>query len=87
MKSKITGLVILLLIFLISASSFAAQYKFTPRAAVRETYNDNIFLTDKNTVDDFITSLSAGGTFQALGKTSGLELISDPSYQWFADNQ
>jgi hypothetical protein len=86
MKSKIVGLVIPITVFLITIDAFAAQYNFTPRAAVRETYNDNIFLTDKNKEDDFITSLSAGGTFQALGKTSGLELISDPSYQWFADN-
>ena len=86
MKSKTISLVILLLIFLISASSFAAQYNFTPRTSVRETYTDNVFLTDKNKEDDFITGVYAGGTFQALGKTSGLELISDPSYQWFANN-
>ena len=86
MKSKITSLVVLLLIFLISTSTFAAQYNFTPRTSVRETYTDNVFLTDKNKEDDYITSISAGGTFQALGKTSGLELISDPSYQWFRND-
>jgi len=85
MKSKITGLVILLLIFLISAPSFAAQYNFTPRTSVGETYTDNVFLTDKNKEDDYITGVSVGGTFSALGKTSGLELISDPSYQWYAN--
>jgi hypothetical protein len=86
MKPKIVGLVILIAVFLITIDAFAAQYTFTPRVSAREEYNDNIFLTENNTEDDFITSVSVGGTFQALGKTSGLELISDPSYNWFADN-
>ena len=86
MKPKIVGLVILITVFLITIDAFAAQYNFTPRTSVRETYTDNVFLTDKNKEDDFITGVYAGGTFQALGKTSGLELISDPSYQWFANN-
>ena len=79
MKPKIVGLVILITVFLITIDAFAAQYNFTPRTSVRETYTDNVFLTDKNKEDDFITGVYAGGTFQALGKTSGLELISDPS--------
>ena len=86
MKPKIIGLVILITVFLITIDAFAAQFNFTPRVSAREEYNDNIFLTENNTEDDFITSVSAGGTFQALGKTSGLELISDPSYNWFADS-
>ncbi len=85
MKSKTTGLVILLLIFLISTSAFAAQFNFTPKVFARETYTDNVFLTENDKEDDFITSVSAGGTFQALGKTSGLKLVSNPSYQWFAN--
>ena len=78
MKSKITGLVILLLISLISASAFAAQYNFTPRVSARETYTDNVFLTDKNKEDDFITDVSAGGTFSILGKTNGMIFDFDP---------
>ena len=48
MKSKTTGLVILLSIFLISTSAFAAQTTFTPRVSAKETYTDNVFLRDKN---------------------------------------
>ena len=86
MKSKITGPVILLSIFLISTSAFAAQYNFTPRVSAKETYTDNVFLTDKNREDDYITEASAGGTFSILGRTSGMDLSFDPGYRWYADN-
>ncbi len=86
MKSKITGPVILLSIFLISTSAFAAQYIFTPRVSARETYTDNVFLRDNNTEDDFITDVSAGGTFSILEKTSGMDLSFDPGYRWYADD-
>ena len=86
MKSKITGLAILLLIFLISTSAFAAQYTFTPRTSIRETYTDNVNLTENNTEDDYITNVSAGGTLSVLGKTSGMDLSFDPGYNWFANN-
>ena len=86
MKSKIIGLVILLSIILISTSAFAAQFKFTPRVSATETYTDNVFLTDKNTEDDFLTRVSAGGTFSILGKTSGMDLVFDPGYVSFANS-
>jgi len=85
MKSKITGPVILLLIFIVSTSAFSAQYTFTPRVSASETYTDNIDLTGNNTQDDFITEASAGGTFSILGKTSGMDLSFDPSYVWYQD--
>ena len=72
MKFKFLGLLILLSIFLIGTSVFAAQYNFTPRVTARETYSDNIFLTDSDKDDDFITDVSAGGTFSILDKTSGM---------------
>jgi len=84
MKFKIAGLVVLLPIFLISTSAFAVRYSFTTRATVRETYTDNVFLTDKNTVDDYITDISAGGTLSILARTSGMNLSFDPGYRWYA---
>ena len=86
MKFKLLSLVILLSIFLISTSAFAAQYTFTPRVSVTETYTDNVFLTDKNTEDDFLNRVSAGGTFSILGKTSGMNLSFDPGYVSFANS-
>jgi hypothetical protein len=86
MKPKLLSLVILISIFLLGSNAFAAQYNFTPRVTAKETYTDNVFLTDKNTEDDFITEASAGGTFSILGKTSGMDLSFDPGYRWYADN-
>jgi len=85
MKIKLLGLSILLLVYLVGTSVFAAQVNFTPRVSARETYTDNVFLTDKDKVDDFITRVSAGGTLSVLGKTSGMNFDFDPGYNWFAD--
>ena len=86
MKFKLSGLLILLSIFLIGTSVFSAQYNFTPRVTARETYSDNIFLTDSDKDDDFITDVSAGGTFSILDKTSGMNFDFEPGYRLYADN-
>ena len=86
MKFKLIGLFILLLVFLASTITLAARYHFTPRVSVRETYTDNVFLTDNDTKDDFITDVSAGGTFSFLGKASGMDLSFYPAYVWYQDN-
>jgi len=85
MKSKITCLVILLSIFLIRTEAFSAQFLFTPRASVSETYTDNLFLTEDDKEDDFITDVSAGFTAQLLGRTSGMELAFDPGYAFYQE--
>ena len=85
MKFKL-GLFILLSVFLTSAIAFAARYRFTPRVSATETYTDNVFLTDNNKKDDFITDISAGGTFSALGKSSGMDFSFYPAYVWYKDN-
>jgi hypothetical protein len=46
-------------------------------------YTDNVFLSEKNEEDDYITSVSAGFTAALLGKTSGLEISYDPSYVFY----
>ena len=51
----------------------------------KEEYTDNVFLTNDNTEDDFITTLSAGFTAELLGRTSGLELSFDPGYVFYRD--
>lgn len=86
MKFKLIGLFILLSAFLTSTITFAARYRFTPRVSARETYTDNVFLTDNNTKDDFITDVSAGGIFSALGRSSGMDLSFYPAYVWYKDN-
>jgi len=85
MKPKITGFVLLLTICLFGSNTFAAQFLFTPRASADETYTDNLFLTDNNTEDDFMTTLSAGFVVQLLGRTSGLDFSIDPNYEFYQD--
>jgi len=86
MKIKLLGLVIIVAVFLITIDALAAQVNFTPRTSVRETYTDNVFLSEEDTEDDYITDISVGGTLSALGKTGGMDLSFDPSYVWYADN-
>ena len=86
MKFKLLGLLILLSVFLTSTICFAAQYNFTPRVSAKETYTDNIFLTDSDKDDDFITDVSVGGTFSILGQTSGMNFDFAPGYRLYADN-
>ena len=86
MKIKSLGLFILLSVFLLSTIAYAAQVNFTPRVTARETYTDNVFLTEDDTEDDWITSVTAGGTLSILGKTSGMNLSFDPGYNWYENN-
>ncbi len=65
--------------------AWAAQLFFTPRAAVRESYNDNLDLDRKNKQDDFITSVSLGGTLQLRGELGDLQISYDPSYSFYSD--
>ena len=86
MKFKIAATVMLLTVLFIHPIAFAAQLLFTPRASVTETYTDNLFLTENDEKDDFITRVSAGFLAQLLGKTSGLELSFDPNYEFYQEN-
>ncbi len=85
MKFKLV-LFVLLTFFLASTITFAARYRFTPRISATETYTDNVFLTDNNKKDDFITDISAGGTLSIPGNASGMEFSFYPAYVWYKDN-
>jgi hypothetical protein len=69
-----------------TTNAFSVQYNFQPRVTATETYTDNVFRTENNTDSDFITSVGAGGTFEMLGKTSGLRLVADPAFVTYADD-
>ncbi|MBW2428422.1 MAG: hypothetical protein JRF56_05640 [Deltaproteobacteria bacterium] len=76
---------VLITALIANSQAFAAQFLFTPRAFVNETYTDNLFLTQDDTEDDFITTVSAGFAMQLLGRTSGLDFSFDPNYQFYQD--
>ena len=68
-----------------ASSAFALQYTFHPRVSASEEYTSNVFLSEDNEKDDFITIVSAGFTVAMLGKTGGLEVSYDPAYSKYYD--
>jgi hypothetical protein len=86
MKVLVKWLALSLSFVLVAGAASAAQLLFTPRATVTEEYNDNIDLDRKNKKDDFITTVTLGGTLELLGQTSGMRISYDPGYSFYADN-
>ena len=67
-------------------AAMAAQFLFTPRAAVTEKYSDNIDLTNNDKKSDFITTPTVGFTLEMPGQTTGLSLSYDGGYNFYADH-
>ncbi len=55
-RSVISGLLVLLLTMIVSTAY--ARVLVKPAVSIREEYNDNIFLTEKDKEDDYITTVS-----------------------------
>ena len=83
MNIRTLSFVLLTAAFSHNPMAFCAQFTFTPRASVEEAYTDNVFLTNDDTEDDFITTVSAGFTAGLLGRTSGLDFSFDPNYEFY----
>jgi len=83
MIKRLLTIGVLITAMALNSQAFSAQFIFTPRTSVQETYTDNLFLTEDNTEDDFITTVSAGFAAQLLGKTSGLDFSFDPNYEFY----
>jgi hypothetical protein len=64
---------------------FCAQFTFTPRASVEGKYTDNLFLTDDDTDDDFVTTVSAGFALTMADRNQGLDFSFDPNYAYYQD--
>jgi hypothetical protein len=61
--------------------------KFHPYITVQEGYDDNIFLTNRNKTDDFITTVYPGLRFSALERnTYGMDLDFAAGYVFYAKN-
>ena len=85
MKAKTTCLLILAILFFMTPEAFSLQYTFQPRVSGSQEYTDNVFLSKDNEKDDWITTVSAGFTAAALGKTGALEVSYDPAYSFYQD--
>jgi hypothetical protein len=85
MRIKAAYLLILTISLLITTKAFSLQYTFQPRVSTSEEYTSNVFLSEDNEKDDYITTVSAGFTAAALGKTGELEISYDPAYSFYKD--
>jgi hypothetical protein len=83
----------LLFLFSFPALAFAdwedILRKFRPHLEVQEQYTDNLFLTNANTVDDFLTTILPGVTFSSTENKEvkyGLDLDYTPGFVFYAHN-
>ena len=58
---------------------------FNLSISVQEVYNSNIYLTNKNAQDDFITDVSANLTFSKVEKNYGIDLNLQMGYVFYAE--
>lgn len=65
--------------------SQAAQVLFTPELTLSESYSDNIFLTNQDEESDYITAAGVILTLDILGRTAGLQLSYNPTYNAHAN--
>jgi hypothetical protein len=84
MKLKMFSVVFFVALFL-NHSAFAVRWTFQPRVSGTQEYTDNVFLSDDNEEDDWITTISAGFTAKALAKTGELVVSYDPAYSFYQD--
>ena len=83
MNSKIGLLILSVIVFSINSTGFAFQFQFTPRISASEQYTDNVFLSEKNEEEEFITRVSPGFTAELIGKTGRVEVSYDPTYEFY----
>jgi opacity protein-like surface antigen len=84
MKLKMIS-VVFFAVFFLAHSAFAVRWTFQPRVSGTEEYTSNVFLSEDNEEDDWITTFSAGFTAQALAKNSELQVDYEPSYSFYKD--
>ena len=84
MKLKVATVVIAS-VLVAAQAAFSLQYTFQPRVSTSEEYTSNVFLSEDNEKDDWITTVSAGFTAAVLGKTGALEVSYDPGYKFYRD--
>lgn len=85
-KSHLLTLLVLILVVAAENAATAAPVLFTPRATMTERFSDNIFLTNHNKKDDFITTPTVGFTAQMPGQATGISLSYDGGYNFYAKN-
>jgi len=85
MKKHIVLLVATMLVYLPGPVVAQRQVEFIPAISVRETYDDNIFLSQRNERSDYITAVTPSLTFNTLSEYTKLGLNYRPTFVWYAD--
>jgi hypothetical protein len=82
------GVLVLIAVFafILSPAVCLALLEFHPRISVREEYNDNIFLSDKDKESDFITTLIPGISLNWESPSAKLMLDYSLDYTKYKDN-
>lgn len=82
-----------ILLLVVNAPSHSQEQKkglfgnFTPYIGVAEIYDSNIFLTQRNAKDDFITVVSGGLMFSTQEKNYGIDLGLPMGYVFYTKNR
>ena len=73
------------IILCIASKTLGFQVTFSPRFSITEEYTDNLFLSEDDEEDEFITVVSAGFTGAITGRNTGLEISYDPAYSIYEE--
>ncbi len=82
MKTSLIAIISVLTILILTVNDSQARLRSSVALSVKEDYNDNIFLTDKNEEDDFITKIIPSFTLNY--KSGRHEATLEYSYEWQA---
>jgi hypothetical protein len=88
MKSHVSFLGIFcvaIILALIVPASAQQHYEFTPSVSVSGEYDDNIFLTPDNEVDDYIMRVTPSLALSVLTQHTDLSMRYAPSFVWYDD--
>jgi hypothetical protein len=85
-KIRIQLLLINVLLLLFPTGVMADEFNLIPSLALREEYNDNIFFSYSDTIDDFITTVSVGLELTERTDQLDLSLLGIVSPFFYADN-
>ncbi len=80
MKTSLIVIISVLTILILAVNDSQARLTSSVALSVKEDYNDNIFLTDNNKEDDFITKI--GPSFTLNYKSGRHEAAIEYSYEW-----
>jgi hypothetical protein len=86
MKKHLILFMTALAIHLLSVSCFAQrQVELIPSISVRGTYDDNIFLDNRDERSEYLTAVTPAITLNLLSENTKLGMNYQPTFVWYAD--